>query len=133
MKISITQYAKTLFELTNGKSEQEVLEVVKNFANQLKLDGQIKNVENIIGKFTQLYNTAHGIIEAEVVTINEIDQEMKNKVEKFVKEKYQAKEVVIKNIVDKKIKGGIIVRVGDEVMDGSINSQLKNLKNILSK
>lgn len=128
MKISITQYAKTLFELTQGKSEQEVLDVTKKFAEVLKNDGQLKNAAKIIEKFTELYNKANGIVEAEVVTAGVIEKETKEKVEKFVKEKYQAKEVVIKNVVDKDIRGGIVVRVGDEVMDGSVEMQLRKLK-----
>ena len=50
-----------------------------------------------------------------------------------MKKKYQAKEVVLKNIVDENIKGGMIVRVGDEVMDGSIAGKLGELKKILVK
>lgn len=133
MKISITQYAKTLFELTQGKSEQEVLDVTKKFAEVLKNDGQLKNAAKIIEKFTELCNKVNGIVEAEVVTAGEIEKETKEKVEKFVKEKYQAKEVVIKNVVNKDIRGGIVVRVGDEVMDASVENNLRKLKNILSK
>lgn len=133
MKISITQYAKALFELTENKSQEEVLNIVKNFAETLKTEGQLRNTGKIIEKFTEIYNAANGIVEAEVVTASGMEQETRDKVEKLVKEKYQAKEVVIRNVVDNEIKGGIIIRVGDEVMDGSVESQLKKLKNILSK
>jgi F-type H+-transporting ATPase subunit delta len=133
MKISVKQYSQTLFDLTDGKSEQDVLLIVKKFAEQLKNDGQLKNAERIMEKFGELYNAAHGIVLAEITTKEELKKEMREKIEKFVKEKYLAKEVVIENVVDEKIQGGIIIRVGDEVIDGSVANELKKLKNILSK
>lgn len=130
MKASIKQYAQTLLDLTDKKSEQEILHIVGKFAEKLKAGGQIRNAGKIIEKFTELYNTKHRIAEVTVVTREKIkDME---KVEKFVKEKYEAKEVIIRNIIDENIKGGIVIRVGDEVLDGSVANQLKRLKKILS-
>ena len=66
MKVSIKQYAQALFDLTNGKSEQDISIIVKNFADQLKKDGQLKNAGAIMEKFGRLYNETHGIVEAAV-------------------------------------------------------------------
>jgi F-type H+-transporting ATPase subunit delta len=131
MKVSIKQYSQTLFDLTDGKSEQEVLVIVKNFSEQLKADGQIKNSGKIMEKFSEIYNEKNGIVVAEVVTSGDMGQETGDKVKKFVKEKYLAKEVLIKSFVDEKIQGGIIIRVGDEVIDGSVANELKKLKHKL--
>ncbi|MDD5463967.1 MAG: ATP synthase F1 subunit delta [Candidatus Moranbacteria bacterium] len=132
MKVSIKQYSQTLFDLTEGKSEQDVLDIVKKFAEQLRNDGQLKNAGKIMEKFGELYNAANGIIVAEVTTKEKIEQEMKNKIEKFVKEKYSAKIVDIKNIIDEKIQGGIIIKINDNIIDGSVKKQLTNLKKVLS-
>ncbi|KKQ06863.1 MAG: ATP synthase subunit delta [Candidatus Moranbacteria bacterium GW2011_GWE2_36_40] len=132
MKISTTQYAKTLLELTENKSQEDVLVIVKKFAEQLKADGQLKNAGKIMEKFGELYNTANGIIVAEVVTKEKIEHEMKEKIKKFVKEKYSAKIVEIENSIDEKIQGGIIIKVNDDVIDGSVKKQLTNLKKVLS-
>ena len=133
MKISIKQYSQTLFDLTSGKSEQEVLAVVAKFAQLLKDGGQLKNASAIMEKFSQLYSAANGIIDALVTSSRKLSAEQTNQIEKFIKEKYSAKEVVIENIVDEKIQGGIIMKIGDEVLDSSVRSQLKRLQNILSK
>ena len=132
MKASIQQYAKTLLELTDGKTEQAVSDVVKKFAEVLKKDGQIKNAGKIIEKFSEVYNAKHGIVEAEVVTRQTPERQNVDRIEKFIKEKYAAKEVMIKNIIDENIKGGIIIKVGDEVLDGSVIGQLKKLEKSLS-
>ncbi len=133
MKISIKQYSQTLFELTDGKSEQDVLVVVGKFAQHLKDAGQLKNAGRIMEKFGELYNTAHEIVIAEVVSREKLNSDMIEKLKNYIKEKYSAKEVIVNNIIDEKIQGGLIIRVGDEVLDGSVANQLKKLKNILSK
>jgi len=133
MKTTIKQYAQTLFELTDGKSEQEISAMVKKFAEQLKKDGQIKNAKRIMEKFAEIYNEKNGIVVAEITTKEKIGKDAIGNVEKFIKERYSAKEVVIENNIDEKIQGGIIIRVGDEILDASVSAQLRKLQNILSK
>lgn len=133
MKATVAQYAKTLLDLTDKKSEQEIFDITKKFAEVLKKDSQIRNAKNIIEKFSELYNAKHGIVEASVISSRELSSDQVHQVESFIKEKYDAKEIVIENIVDKNIKGGIVIRVGDEVLDGSASAQLKRLKKELVK
>ena len=132
MKISVNQYAKTLLELTEGKTEQEVSDIVKKFADILKKDGQIKNAPRIIEKFSEVFNAKHRIVEVIMTTRQKAENQSIKEVEEFVKKKYDAKEVNIKNIIDEKIKGGIIIKVGNEVIDASVGGQLGKLKKVLS-
>ncbi len=131
MKITSTQYAQTLLELAENKSQEEISDIVKKFAEVLKNDGQLKNAGKIMEKFSELYNAKHGIIEASVTTRFEMGDRDLREVEKFIKEKYDAKKVEIKNTVDTDIKGGIIIKVGDEVLDGSVVGKLNSLKKVL--
>ena len=132
MKVTVTQYAKTLHELVKDKSQKEIPEIVSGFVKILAKNNQIKNNGKIIDKFSAIHNQENGIIETEVVSREALSSGLINKLHKL-KKKYQAKEVVLKNVIDKKIKGGIVIRVGDEVIDGSVDRQLQNLKNNLRK
>ena len=133
MKISANQYAKTLLELTDGKTNQEVSAVALRFIEILQKGKQMKNAPKIIEKFSEVFNAKHGIVEASVTSSRELSSDKVYQVEKFIKEKYLAKKVIVKNIVDEKIKGGIIIKVGDEVLDGSVSAQLKKLERELVK
>lgn len=133
MKISILQYAKALLELTDEKSEQEVSDTVKGFARQLEKNGQMKNAGRIMEKFSEIYDAKHGIVKAEIVSREKISSEMADKIKVFIKEKYSADEVIIENVVDENIRGGITMKVGNEILDASISAQLKRLKSVLSK
>ncbi|MCD6149492.1 ATP synthase F1 subunit delta [bacterium] len=133
MKISAKQYAQALYDLTGGKSEADVGGVIIKFAEELKRGGQLKLTNKIIEKFNEIWNEQNGIIEAEVVSARGLESYQVCKAENYIKEKYKAKKVVLKNRVDGNIKGGIIIKVGDEIMDGSVAGKLRKLKENLRK
>lgn len=133
MKANNLQYANALYEAAKGKSQSEVNEIVANFVKILAKNNQIKSIENIIKKFKEVWNRKEGIIEAEVTSREKLNNESKAEIEKFIEKKYKAEKVEMIEKINKNIKGGIILRIGDEVMDGSISGQLKRLKSSLEK
>ena len=55
---------------------------------------------------------------------------------KSLKEKLEAqydKNIIMNNEVDKSILGGVFVRVGNDVIDGTVKSKLEELKKIMLK
>ncbi|MFA6285349.1 MAG: ATP synthase F1 subunit delta [Parcubacteria group bacterium] len=133
MKITSKQYAQTLFEMTDGKQKAEIEKSVADFARHMYKERKLKLSEKIIESFEKIYNQKNGIVEAEVVTAEKLSVAVEKKVKDYMEKKYSAKEVVVKNIVDPNIKGGMIVKVGDEVMDGSVAGKLSELKKVLIK
>jgi len=131
MKITAQQYAKALYELTADKKHREIDGVVAGFLKELDKNGQLRLANDVIKKFREIYNAEHGIVEAEVITKEKISESLEKKIKQYVSEKYSAKEIVLHNKIDENVKGGIVIRVGDEVMDGSISRQLDELKKSL--
>ncbi|MBP2651101.1 MAG: synthase subunit delta [Firmicutes bacterium] len=86
----------------------------------------------IVEEFRTLANRARNIIEAEVTTAMPLAQDQ----EKGLSEKLSVvtgKNVILKTQVDKRILGGVIVKIGDKLIDGSVERQLKTLKAALLK
>jgi F-type H+-transporting ATPase subunit delta len=132
MRATAKQYAQTLFEITDGKQKAEIEKTVADFARYIYKERKLKLSGKIIESFEKIYNQKNGIIEAEVVTAEKLSEAIEKKVKDYIEKKYGAKKVVLKNIIDEKIKGGMIIRVGDEVVDGSIARKLGELRKILS-
>ncbi len=132
MKITANQYAKSLYAATKEKSQKEISVAVANFIKILDKNRQIKLFAKISKKFEEIWNKENGVVMAEITSREKLDEKSLKKIENFIKEKYVAKKVLIKNITDEKIKGGIVIEVGDEVLDGSIEGQLTRLKNNLT-
>jgi F-type H+-transporting ATPase subunit delta len=132
MKLNVNQYAKSLYEATVEKNQKEIGEAVSNLIKILQKNRQMELSSEITRKFIEIWNQEKGIVEAEIASREELHTELRNKISKYIKEKYQIKEVVLHNIIDEKIQGGIIIRIGDEILDGSVARQLQELKNNLS-
>jgi F-type H+-transporting ATPase subunit delta len=131
MRIIPKQYAQVLYDLTDGKSKSEIEKDVSDFARYLQKERKLKLAEKIFEQFGKIYNEEKGIIEAEVVTAEKMGEALEKKVKGYVEKKYNAKEVALKNVIDPNIKGGIILKVGDEVMDGSAAGKLGELRKVL--
>ena len=128
MKVSVKQYAQTLFELTIDKSNAEVDGIIVRFVVFMKKMGDLKKSRDVITQFNNIYNAKNNIVEAVVTSVRMLDSNIQEDVQSFVRKEYGATSVILNNIIDTEIKGGIIVRVGDEVLDGSISGRLKQLK-----
>ena len=132
MKASAAQYAKTLYELASGKNKSEIDSIATSFAKLLAKNNRLKMTPAIIEKFGNIWNRENGILEADVESAYPLNDEISGKITKEIKEKYGAKEVILNNKINKDIKGGIIIKIGDEVIDGSVKKQLEMLKQALA-
>jgi len=133
MRLEEVQYAKALYEITKGKNQDEIDGLLSNFTNLLIKNNQTKLIDKILERFKSIWNEKENIAEAEVVSVCELDLDQIEKIENFIRSKYDIKKVLIDNVIDKEIKGGIIIKIGDDILDGSIKGKLKKLKNNLSK
>lgn len=131
MKITASQYAKSLHGAIQEKSQHETDVVIANLFKVLQKNGQMKLARKVVEKFSDLWNKENGIVEAEIATRHKMQDSMVKKIEDFLKEKYRAKEVVLVQKVDEGIKGGIIIKVGDELIDASVERRLMELKKML--
>lgn len=128
MKISTKQYAQALYELTLGKSEGEVGIVVEKFVKELVKNNQTKSATKIIDNFNNIYNRENGIIEAEIESREQLQTEVLEKIEKYLIKKYNAKQIILNKKINPEIKGGVIIKAGDEITDLSVAGSLNRLR-----
>lgn len=96
-----------------------------------------KNRESILPaiarEFHHQYNVYKSIEEATVTTAVKIDKDLRASFEKIVKQISDRKEVELEEIIDEKIIGGYVLKVGDRQLDDSIKSKIKELELKFSK
>jgi len=132
MRISPKQYAQVLFDLTEGKTKPEIQKSVADFARYIYRNRKLALAGKIAEQFGKIYNEKKSIVDASVTTREKLGEAELKKMKQYVAKKYQAKDVVLKNIVDESVKGGFVLKVGDEVVDGSVKGRLEELKKILA-
>jgi F-type H+-transporting ATPase subunit delta len=77
--------------------------------------------------FHPAYNEFKGIGEATITTTIALDGDLRKTVEAIVKNLSDKKQVEIKEVVDKNLIGGFVLKVGSNQVDTSIRSKLKSL------
>jgi len=78
--------------------------------------------------FIQLYNEHQGIIRVDVVSAFELNSRQKKALEEELVEK-TGKKVELDVTVNNNLIGGLIVKIGDTVIDGSVKHKIRMLKN----
>jgi len=133
MKITAKQYALSLYETIDGKSSSEVKVVIKKFVEILAEQNQISKAEKIIVEFLKIWNDKHGIVEVQATSAKVLDEEAVKLLKNYIVKLAGAKEVIMNQEINKDILGGVIIRYGDKVVDGSLKTQLEDLKEKLTK
>lgn len=132
MKISVQQYAASLFEAVAGKSEKEAKAAVKNFVAILGRNRELSKEAAIIAAFNEIWNREHGEIMATLSTARELGPTARESVVEYLKEKTAAKKINLDENIDKGLLGGFVLRYGSKVLDGSLKNSLESLKNKIS-
>ncbi len=81
--------------------------------------------------FEELYLEAQGIAYADVTTAIPLTADEETNVVASLS-KLTGKQVKLRTHVDPEIIGGILARVGDQLIDGTVTTQLRQLRNRLA-
>ena len=91
--------------------------------------GRLAEIDDVAVEYQRLLDAYHGVEGAEVAEVTTavaLDEETKLSLGKRLTEIIE-RPVVVKTNVDPSVIGGIIVRIGDKLIDGSIRSRLQTL------
>ena len=102
-------------------------ELVLNLCNLLILKGRLKNAEQIADEYDSLLDEKRGIKHAIVTTAVPVDDAEKHKISGQL-EKITGKNVSIKLQVNPSILGGMVARIEDTLIDGSVRNRLELLR-----
>ena len=103
-----------------------VTDLTLRFLLVLNDKGRLNHMEQITNAFDKLVQDAFGRVEVDVFTPIAVDTSTMDRIKSRIQEML-GKEPVLHPYVDKKMLGGIKVRVGDTLIDGSVQTKLRRL------
>lgn len=125
-KITKLQLLTFVLELCQGQIDKEAENLLKLLVHNNRL-----TLVPVIAKLFDDYTTEDaGYVNAEVFVAYAFSKEDKPKFMAIL-EKSLGKKVNMKVTVDKSLIGGVLVRAGDRVIDGSIRGQLQQMQKTL--
>ncbi len=103
---------------------------VERFLRLLVERRRIQYIEEIVTMYQELLDEELNIARGEIITAYPINEEEKKEIENALKD-YLKKEVILESKVDEGIIGGIKIRIGDLIFDGTLKTQLGKFKEII--
>jgi F-type H+-transporting ATPase subunit delta len=110
----------------------DVSPLVNNFVSYLIDQRRLIDFEAIAVAYSELADEAEGLLTAEVVSASPLDDRRKDRLRRALSER-TGREVRLEIKVDPALIGGAIAKVGDLVFDGSLRTQLGQLRANLTK
>jgi F-type H+-transporting ATPase subunit delta len=107
-------------------SELQADKFMANFLNLVLQKKRADILPEIASEFQALVDADQNISRGRIITASEISGDLQAKVQATL-ENITGKKVILTSEIDPAIIGGIIAKVGDLVMDGSIKTQLAGL------
>ena len=97
-----------------------------NFLRLLKKKNRLNLLPSIASYFQEIVDDNAGIVRGEVIAAVSIDNDLPE-IESSLSKKLN-KKVILSSSIDQSIIGGIKIRIGDRLFDGTVKSKLKKLK-----
>ncbi|CCH55643.1 ATP synthase F1, delta subunit [Fibrisoma limi BUZ 3] len=105
----VNPVSMTFFQIITRKNREAIMDAIAN-------------------EYIRLYNEMKGIEWATVVTTVPLTDELRERFKTTVAEMTGGKLVELDEKIDSRLIGGYVLRVGDQQIDGSIRSQLNELR-----
>lgn len=103
----------------------------RRLVETLAESGRLSLAAEIAALYEQLRQEAESVVEVEVTSAFPLEQDEQEKINGMLAGRYQQK-LSISAHVDASLIGGVIIRVGDSVIDASIKGKLRQLGNHLA-
>jgi F-type H+-transporting ATPase subunit delta len=87
-----------------------------------------EDADQIIQDIMSEYAKSHGVIEANIKTAYPLSGDLKKQIEERVKNKTNAKKVLLNEEIDNSLLGGVVISAPGMELDLSIKSKLAKLK-----
>lgn len=110
---------------------QDIDKLIMNFLMLMVDRRRISGIAVVWDDFRQLVNALHNLEEAEVTTAVTISDAVKTALQQKLS-KVTGKNIVLHAKVNPSIVGGVVVRIGDNLIDGSVVHQLADLRRVLT-
>jgi F-type H+-transporting ATPase subunit delta len=106
---------------------EDASDAVKAAISTLIIMNVLESIEQIYRDYVALANQLKKQVSIEVISAVELDSDTIDTIKKDVDDKTDL-DVRIKNIIDRDIIGGIVIKIGDRIIDLSLKNKIDDLK-----
>lgn len=127
-QIAVADKLGLLDKALNGKVDGKLM----NFLKIILEKGRFDCLPAIQSSAKKIFDELSGRVQATMTTAEAVDDSVRKRVEEKLA-KMLGKEIQLESVTDPSIIGGMVVRIGDTVYDGSVQNQLKQVRSRATK
>jgi len=120
--VSDEQIIAIIADICSGELDEQG----QNFLKITAENGRLEVIPAIADSFEALRGEEEGNIEAQVISAYTVTAAQKKTIAAALKKRL-GRDISITTQIDKSLLGGVIIRAGDTVIDGSVKSQLEKI------
>ncbi|MGB5518792.1 MAG: F0F1 ATP synthase subunit delta [Gammaproteobacteria bacterium] len=121
-QLSKAQKGELLLKVISDKLNQEQQNMIRLMAE----NGRLRALPEVRDQFETFRAEAEGKVEAEVISAFTLTAEQEQAIIETLKSKL-GRDVSITTSTDKSLIGGVVIKAGDTIIDGSMKSRLESL------
>lgn len=125
--INIEKRLEVLRELLQ---KEDLLPQVARLTEVLLRRKRIAIIGDVAEVFGHIVDERLNRVTARVTTATEMSEEQKSRIANLL-ERFSGKQVYMQNKIEPAILGGVVARMGDAIIDGSVRTRLRRLKETL--
>lgn len=104
----------------------------RNFLMVLIDNNRTTELDSIVLSFKSMLNDKNNVLEGKVITAIALTEEQLSELESNLSAKYN-RSIKLVNEISEDIIGGVLVKIGNEEIDGTLKTRLDSLKEVLSQ
>ncbi|MBC5635639.1 F0F1 ATP synthase subunit delta [Ornithinibacillus sp. BX22] len=112
-----------LDEVFKGVSK-DVLNTLKLLVERHRLSG----ISDVVDTYESLVNEASGVAQGKVYSVRELSDAEKTELENSFAKRLNKSVVKLENVVDPHLVGGVKIRMGNTIYDGTISGKLRRIE-----
>lgn len=132
MNITPKQYALSLYEILTVSSKNEAGSIIKKFIKVIINNNHISKIPSIVEHLENHWNKQNNIVTTEITSARKLDASIIKYIKTHIAKISNTNQIEINEVINQNIIGGVIIKFGDKIIDGSLSTELKNLKSLLT-
>ena len=120
-----------IYLVSKDKTHAELHNVIDKVVKFLVRKRLLSKTGDILERLNKIINNENKKIVVKLLSAKKLKEEIKKELIFFLRERYKAKGVILKEIIDEKLLGGIRVEINNEIIDLTIKNKIKKLQEYL--
>ena len=127
--VNIVKKKELIKSLMNEKLDKNII----HFLMILLDNNRLKYFTEIVAEYKVIADKYRDILFVEVTTAVELNEDHINRIKVKLSSQYGTSNIKTKIVIDTSVIGGVKLKIGDTVIDGTVKARLESLENVIKQ